>query len=189
MNVNISKRPSHGKRANSSFIDTIQKLSRHVLLDSYQDTEIIEIICEKYPNFGKATTKIADKLLEVYKSLKYSDESGSVSKSASQTDLAKEDVVSGISFATYRASFAKEGRFLSLRDLLKLCNRLIYTRLGDINHNQRKFILILLNDLYECFLCFISNVQVREELALSIGCKLNINKEEVRDYKYPGLSS
>lgn len=111
-----------------------------------------------------------------------------MSKSASQTDLAKEDVVSGISFATYRASFAKEGRFLSLRDLLKLCNRLIYTRLGgDINHNQRKFILILLNDLYECFLCFISNVQVREELALSIGYKLNINKEEVCGYKYPGF--
>lgn len=159
-------RPSYGKRANGSFIDTIQKLSRHVRLEPYKDAEIVTIICQRYPNF--AANKIADKLLEIYKSLDYTE-----------PRLVSDEALSGISFTNFRASFAKEGRFLSLRDLLKLCNRLVGTKLPTGANYQRHLVLALLSDLYECFLCFLSNTTVRDELAESIGTKLNINKEEV----------
>lgn len=88
--------------------------------------------------------------------------------------------LSSISFANFRASFAKEGRFLSLRDLLKLCNRLVGTKLTLGPDQHRHLIITLLSDLYECFLCFISNTSVREDLAIGIGCKLNINRDEVK---------
>lgn len=152
-------------------------------LEPYKDAEIISIVCQRYPNFG--SNKIADKLLEIYKSLNYSDEPTRSNSSTDQSMAVADssdvvvDVASSISFVNFRASFAKEGRFLSLRDLLKLCNRLVGTKLALGPDQQRHLIVTLLSDLYECFLCFISNTAVREELAIGIGCKLNINKDEV----------
>lgn len=49
-------------------------MSRHLVLQDLKDTEIIEIISQKYPYFSLASTnQIAQKLLDIYNTLDYSN--------------------------------------------------------------------------------------------------------------------
>lgn len=54
--------------SNSNFIDSIKKLSRKVDLKELDQTEIIEIICQKFPKFKTNTkNKIVENVLETLK--------------------------------------------------------------------------------------------------------------------------
>lgn len=86
----LTLRSSDSKRANMTFIESIKKLSRHVILDQFTNEEIIQIICSKYPYFSTlaSANHIADKLLDVYKSL--SDECFTASDTVLRTNLIKD---------------------------------------------------------------------------------------------------
>lgn len=97
---------------NYSFIESIQKLSRHVMLDEFKDSEIVEIICEKYPNFALASaSKIAEKLIDIYRSLDFSSSSTNASLEHNLHTTSDEST----SLANIRSNFIKEARSLSLR--------------------------------------------------------------------------
>ncbi len=100
----LTLRSLDGKRSNMTFIDSIKKLSRYVILDDFEDTEIIQIVCNKYPYFSKLapSNQIAEKLLEVYKSL---------SSPSTSLLLSESEPVS----ANFRSNLTKDARTLSLR--------------------------------------------------------------------------
>jgi hypothetical protein len=61
------------------------------------------------------------------------------------------------------------------RDLLKLCNRL-----NDIkNYESNAKVLMLISDIVDCLVAFISTKSVRLELAVSVGSKFSFNRDEV----------
>jgi midasin len=168
----LTLRSTEGKRLNMIFIDSIKKLSRYVILDSFKDSEIIQIICSIYPYFSSlaSSTHIAEKLLDIYKGLSSSNTSLTMMETDEQQSIS----------AGFKANLIRDARTLSLRDLLKLCNRLV----SEKNHNpnsieHRNLLVNLFYDIYECFLCFLSNKEARIECATRIGCLFNINKDEV----------
>ena len=66
--------------------------------------------------------------------------------------------------------------------MLKLCNRLVSetpTAAAVASQGHRSLLFSLLHDIYECFLCFLSNKEARTELAVRVGCSFNINRDEV----------
>lgn len=160
------QRSSNGKRPNTNFIDSITKLSRYVYLEKLNDTESVKILCEKYPNFklGSSTSlQIAEKLLQVFKSLDFlTDSSHMHTSSLGQTFSNQQHMI-------------KENRLLTLRDLLKICNRILTSHTMSSSYK----ILHLIQDINECFLGFISNKQARIDLIIKIGSLFNVNKEEI----------
>lgn len=135
--------------SNLNFIDSIKKLGRIVEINELNDSDINEIICHKYPKF---TSNTKSKIVE----------------------NVLEAIKSLGDFSTTRA--IRGGyRNLSLRDLLKL-----FDRLNSINDAEdRKTVLLILNDVYDLFLSWIQDKQTRLEFAVNIGAKFNINREEV----------
>lgn len=108
--------------SNLNFIDSIKKLGRIVEINELNDSDINEIICRKYPKF---TSNTKSKIVE----------------------NVLEAIKSLSDFSTTRA--IRGGyRNLSLRDLLKL-----FDRLNLINDAEdRKTVLLILNDVYDLFL-------------------------------------
>ncbi len=73
----------------------------------------------------------------------------------------------------------KENRLLTLRDLLKICNRILQSN-GPLSKLTSTYkILHLIQDINDCFLGFISNKQARIDLIVKIGSLFNVNKEEI----------
>ena len=66
------------------------------------------------------------------------------------------------------------------RDLLKLFERLSGIHDGD----DRRTLLLYLNDIYDCFFLSIQNSMARTELAINAGFRFHINKEEVVDHMF-----
>jgi midasin len=120
------------------------------------DDEIIEIIRGKFPIFSASLSneRIAEHILDIYRSF-YSNNND-------------DDKM--------RTVFVKESRILSLRDLLKLCERLDRLLSDSTRDQNQEKIIHVLKDIYECFVYFISNKQLREELAVQIGARFNLNK-------------
>jgi hypothetical protein len=72
-----------------------------------------------------------------------------------------------------------DSRTLSLRDLLKLCDRL---KMVDNCETQAK-INAIIQDVIDCFLAFISNRQLRNAVSIEVGAFFNVNTDEVRLYR------
>lgn len=153
----LTIRPSdHTNTSNNNlnFIQSIKKLCRSVRLDVLSDEEIITIICEKYASFGIAsTTHLAQKLLDIYKYL----------------DFSRPIEVGG------EMVRVRDNRHLSLRDLLKVCNRIKKEKTKDAS----QMLMDLLSDVFECFLAFVGNKKLRDECAVKVAAKLNISREQV----------
>ncbi len=153
----LTARTGFKQSGNLHFIESIKKLGRLVGVHQLTEADIKEIICRKYPNFNCPNKgKIVDIVLEICQSLRMFD---SVKKNSEESVFSK----------------IRDVRYLSMRDLLKLFERINSVQDTD----DRRAILMYLSDIYDCFLSSIHGRSVRAELAINAGYKFGINKEEV----------
>ena len=81
-------------------------------------------------------------------------------------------------FKRYEHLFTKDGRTVTLRDLVKFFHRLKRTSSGPSLNP-----INILNDINECFLAYLSNKSIRNELMIYIGSLFSLSKQQVRASK------
>lgn len=150
--------------SNLHFIESIKKLGRSVTIHELNELDIKEIICRRYPKFYSSDkNKVIDIVLDICHSLQMFDcLKGDFSSSAGAVETSVFNRV-------------RDVRHLSLRDLLKLFER--FNAIGDTQ--DRRMIMLYLQDIYDCFLSSIQSREVRAELIVNSGYKFQINREEV----------
>lgn len=139
--------------SNLNYLNSLLRLSRCLKFKELNKDEVVTIVVTKY----KKLDKIADKLYDLYKSLDFHELNCD---------------------PKLKLILSKEARVLSLRDLLKVCNRLN----GIENYQDISRVYMLINDIMDCFVSFISNKFIRIELAIAIGAKFNFNRDEITSF-------
>ncbi|XP_077408316.1 midasin isoform X2 [Vanacampus margaritifer] len=148
--------------------------SNAVLLDKYWTKleignmtrkELKTVVISKYPML----TMVADRLLDIYCHLtgeRHLDVSFSQSPIENQQDKSQE------------SSTQLEGRALSLRDLLKWCERI------SVNFNSTSSTTAhhVFQEALDCFTTMMSHPESQLRMAEIIGSKLNISKEKVQHF-------
>lgn len=64
------------------------------------------------------------------------------------------------------------------RDVLKLCDRLNNYNIYD----AKDAVFSLIRDVADCFIGYISNKQIRDNLMFDIGTQFNISRNDVNNY-------
>ncbi|XP_063773055.1 midasin [Pseudophryne corroboree] len=156
-------------RPQNSHATLLDKYWTKIHLDNMSRSELKEVIQTLYPSLDLVT----DRLLDIYIQLT-GDKHQSLSIIRSDAPLeapGPEDLK-----RDRRPSL--EGRGLSLRDLLKWCNRIVYCFDGSSSNTA----LNIFHEALDCFTAMLSKPQVRLKMAEVIGSKLNISKQKAEFY-------
>uniref|UniRef100_A0A8B9KSV2 Midasin n=1 Tax=Astyanax mexicanus TaxID=7994 RepID=A0A8B9KSV2_ASTMX len=122
--------------------------------------ELKLVLVHKYPSL----TTVVDRLLDIYCQLTGDRHHISVSSSLQNPSEEKPTLL--------------EGRGLSLRDLLKWCDRICMNFDNSSSATSQNVFL----EALDCFTAMLSKVESRLKLAEIIGSKLNISKEKAHHY-------
>ncbi|XP_043927744.1 midasin [Protopterus annectens] len=150
----------------------LDKLWTKVKLSYMSRTEMKEVLQVRYPSLKLVT----ERLLDIYCQLtgdrhQTSDTSfgspGNDQELAESSDVKEQDKKLGL-----------EGRGLSLRDLLKLCNRIA----TSFNSTSPSTALNVFHEALDCFTAMLSKQGSRQKMAEVIGSKLNISKKQAEHY-------
>ncbi|KAM8954164.1 midasin [Pelodytes ibericus] len=154
-------------RPQNSHATLLDKYWTKINLDNMNRGELKEVIQKLYPKLGHVTAW----LLDIYIQLtgeKHMASSILVSEGTQATEDSKvEDKRPNL-----------EGRGLSLRDLLKWCNRIAHTFDGTSADTA----LHIFHEALDCFTAMLSKPAVRLRMAVVIGSKLNISKQKAEFY-------
>ncbi|XP_075058881.1 midasin [Mixophyes fleayi] len=157
-------------RPQNSHATLLDKYWTKIHLENMSRSELKEVIQKLYPTLDLVT----DRLLDIYIQLT-GDKHQSVSIIRADTPIeaqGPEDMEVG------DRRHSLEGRGLSLRDLLKWCNRIVYCFDGSSSNTA----LNIFHEALDCFTAMLSKPQVRLKMAEVIGSKLNISKQKAEFY-------
>ncbi|KAM4694301.1 midasin [Discoglossus pictus] len=151
-------------RPQNSHATLLDKYWTKVRLDNMSRGELKEVLQKLYPSLDI----VIDRLLDIYIQLtgdKHQTECNLVSDT--QLEMKAEDKRPNL-----------EGRGLSLRDLLKWCNRIVH----NFDGNSTSTALNIFQEALDCFTAMLSKPGVCLKMAEVIGSKLNISKKQAEFY-------
>nr|DBA26506.1 TPA: hypothetical protein GDO54_010752 [Pyxicephalus adspersus] len=157
-------------RPPNSHASLLDKYWTKIQVDNMSRSELKEVLQKLHPNLDL----VADRLLDIYIQLtgnKHQTLSILHSDSSFQTSLPE-----GQKAEDKKSSL--EGRGLSLRDLLKWCNRIAY----NFDCSSANTALNIFYEALDCFTAMLSKPVTRLKMAEIIGSKLNISKQKVEFY-------
>ncbi|XP_034383470.1 midasin isoform X2 [Cyclopterus lumpus] len=138
--------------------------------------ELKKVLISRYPKL----TVVSDRLLDIYCQLtgeRHSDPDTSVLQTSDDSQQ----------FKSEDRSTSLEGRALSLRDLLKWCERISVNFDGTSSATAQH----VFQEALDCFTAMLSRPESRLRMAEIIGSKLNISKEKAQHFcqmYQPGIS-
>ncbi|XP_066547692.1 midasin isoform X2 [Amia ocellicauda] len=152
-----------------------------IQLGNMSREELKEVVLKRYP----ALTIVVERLLDIYCQLtgdKHpATEKIGLGNQGSQTSL---DVIQS---KMEDKGTGLEGRGLSLRDLLKWCERI----LNNFDSTSSSTALNIFLEALDCFTAMLSKPESRQRMAEIIGSKLNISKEKAEHFCHmykPGIT-
>ncbi|MEE6475824.1 hypothetical protein FKM82_010868 [Ascaphus truei] len=154
-------------RPQNSHAALLDKYWNKIHLDNMSSMELKEVLQKLYPSLDPVT----DRLLEIYIQL-----TGDKHQMVSNLDSEKEAFTQEPRTEDRRPNL--EGRGLSLRDLLKWCNRFAHCFDGSSSSTA----LDIFHEALDCFTAMLSKPGVRLKMAEVIGSKLNISKKKAEFY-------
>lgn len=157
-------------RPQSSHASLLDKYWTKIHLANMSRSELKEVLQQLHPNLDLAV----ERLLDIYIQLT-GDKHQSVPVDSSDTQL---DMPGTESLKILDKRPSLEGRGLSLRDLLKWCNRIAYSFDGSSTSTA----LNIFHEALDCFTAMLSSPVVRLKMAEVIGSKLNISKQKAEFY-------
>ncbi|XP_018599206.2 midasin isoform X2 [Scleropages formosus] len=152
----------------------LDKYWTKLLMGNMTREELKQVLLERYP----VLNMVVERLLDIYCQLTGDKHQGTESTGTSQHDSPQsvDDRVAGL-----------EVRGLSLRDLLKWCERIAHNFDGTSSDTAQRVFL----EALDCFTAMLPSPESRLRMAEVIGSKLNISKEKAhhfcRSYQ-PGIS-
>ncbi|XP_071334594.1 midasin isoform X2 [Trachinotus anak] len=159
--------------------------SHAVLLDKYWTKlqmgnmtreELKKVLISRYPRL----TVVADRLLDIYCQLTGERHADSDTTSPQTPDDSQQH-------KSVNKSTPLEGRALSLRDLLKWCERISI----NFDSTSSATAQLVFQEALDCFTAMLSHPESRLRMAEIIGSKLNISKEKAQHFcqmYQPGIS-
>ncbi|XP_056150027.1 midasin [Lampris incognitus] len=144
--------------------------------------ELKKVLVSKYSNL----TMIADRLLDIYCQLtgdRHPDQDPALLASSSSLQIPGESQQNKHEDKTT----SLEGRALSLRDVLKWCERIS----GKFDSTSAATAQHVFHEALDCFTAMMSHPESRQRIAEIIGSKLNISKEKAQHFclmYQPGIS-
>ncbi|XP_078398522.1 midasin [Cetorhinus maximus] len=155
-------------RQQNSHATLLDKLWTKIQLDNMNRAELKEVLLNRYSNLEI----VIDRLLDIYCQLTGKKHQGS------QVILAgnhgNKQVPDECETKTEDKDLCLEGRGLSLRDLLKWCERII----RNFDGSSSSTALHIFQEALDCFTAMMSKRGSRQKMAEIIGSKLNISKEK-----------
>ncbi|XP_069743424.1 midasin [Narcine bancroftii] len=147
----------------NSHATLLDKLWTKIQLDNMNRAELKEVLVNRYSSLEI----VIDRLLDIYCQLtgKKHQESGGNHANVDSDDGETK---------TEEKDLCLEGRGLSLRDLLKWCERIIPNFDGTSSYTS----VCIFQEALDCFTAMISKQKSRQKMAEIIGSKLNISKEK-----------
>ncbi|KAM9316620.1 LOW QUALITY PROTEIN: midasin [Gastrophryne carolinensis] len=156
-------------RPQNSHATLLDKYWTKIQVDNMTRSELNEVLQELYPNLGL----VIDRLLDIYIQLTGDKHQMlSILHCDNECDASREDPKVG----ERRPSL--EGRGLSLRDLLKWCNRIAYSFDGSSPSTA----LNVFHEALDCFTAMLAKPGIRLNMAEIIGSRLNISKQQAEFY-------
>lgn len=146
----------------------LDKYWTKIQVDNMSRSELKEVLHQLYPNLDL----VIDRLLDIYIQLtgdKHQTMSILHSDSSCETSQGQKAEDKKLSL---------EGRGLSLRDLLKWCNRIAY----NFDCSSSSTALNIFHEALDCFTAMLSKPATRLKMAEIIGSKLNISKQKAEFY-------
>ncbi|XP_043542624.1 midasin isoform X1 [Chiloscyllium plagiosum] len=159
-------------RQQSSHATLLDKLWTKIQLDSMNKAELKEVLLNRYPSLEI----VIDRLLDIYCQLTGTKHQGSQVNLDGNHENKQPPVQSETKIDDKEVCL--EGRGLSLRDLLKWCERII----DNFDCTSSSTALHIFREALDCFTAMMSKRGSRKKMAEVIGSKLNISKEKVEFY-------
>nr|XP_033792626.1 midasin isoform X2 [Geotrypetes seraphini] len=156
-------------RQQNAYATLLDKYWTKIQLDNMTKAELKEVLVRRYPSL----MVISDRLLEIYIQLtgnKHQRHSGDIA-GREQTAVPMPVLI------TEEKVPSLEGRGLSLRDLLKWCNRIVHNFDSSTDSALNVF-----QEALDCFTAMLPKQGSRLKMAEAIGSKLNISKEKAEYY-------
>ncbi|XP_053499982.1 midasin [Ictalurus furcatus] len=148
-------------RPQSTHAALLDKYWNKLQIGNMTREELKQVVLDKFPNLAV----VVDRLLDIYCQL--TGDKHHVAVAASGPQNPSEDRTTML-----------EGRGLSLRDLLKWCER-IYVNFDSSSSNTAQNVFL---EALDCFTAMQSKAESRLKLAEVIGSKLNISKEKAQHF-------
>ncbi|KAG8582222.1 hypothetical protein GDO81_007964 [Engystomops pustulosus] len=157
-------------RPQNSHACLLDKYWTKIHLDNMNRNELKEVLQQLFPNLELAI----EKLLDIYVQLT-GDKHHSLPVDGTNAQM---NVSESEDLKTLDKRPSLEGRGLSLRDLLKWSNRIVYS----FDSSSVSSALNIFNEALDCFTAMLSSPAVRLKMAEVIGSKLNISKQKAEFY-------
>ncbi|KAM9782721.1 LOW QUALITY PROTEIN: midasin [Neosynchiropus ocellatus] len=161
-------------RPQNSHAALLDKYWRRLQIDNMTRDELKKVLTQRNPGL----TVVADRLLDIYCQLTGDRHSGSDSNGCRTSDDSQ---------LCEERSANLEGRALSLRDLLKWCERIN----DNFDNSSAVVAQHVFQEALDCFTAMLSCSESRRRMAEIIGSKLNISKEKAQHFcsmYQPGIS-
>ncbi|KAJ1151695.1 hypothetical protein NDU88_004475 [Pleurodeles waltl] len=155
-------------RQQNSHAPLLDKYWTKIQLDNMNRVELKEILLTRYPSL----TVVTDRLLDIYIQL-----TGDKHQKSDRLPSEEETLATAVLDPGDRMP-SLEGRGLSLRDLLKWCNRIAH----NFDSTSPDTALNVFHEALDCFTAMLSNQASRLKMAESIGSKLNISRKKAEFY-------
>ncbi|GCB61475.1 hypothetical protein scyTo_0011316 [Scyliorhinus torazame] len=155
-------------RQQNSHATLLDKLWTKIQLDNMNRAELKEVLVNQYPSLEI----VIDRLLDIYCQLTGKKHQGTQINLAGNHGNKK--VPDECETKAEDKDLCLEGRGLSLRDLLKWCERIIH----DFDGTSSSTALHIFQEALDCFTAMSSKRGSRQKMAEIIGSKLNISKEK-----------
>uniref|UniRef100_A0A8C5QIK7 Midasin n=1 Tax=Leptobrachium leishanense TaxID=445787 RepID=A0A8C5QIK7_9ANUR len=154
-------------RPQNSHATLLDKYWTKINMDNMHREELKEVVQELYPKLDL----VIDRLLDIYIQLTGDKHAVTAINGSKGPDVGEDP-------KTESKRSNLEGRGLSLRDLLKWCNRIVYTFDGASADTA----LNIFHEALDCFTAMLSKPAARLKMAEVIGSKLNIGKQKAEFY-------
>nr|XP_015209182.1 PREDICTED: midasin [Lepisosteus oculatus] len=158
-------------RPQNSHAALLDKHWARIQLTSMSQEELKEVMLKRYPNLSIVIDRLLDIFCQLTGDKRESENFSSCSKGSHPTvdmfPTKMEDRGAGL-----------EGRGLSLRDLLKWCERIA----NNFDSTSSSTALNVFQEALDCFAAMLSNPERRQRTAEIIGSKLNISKEKAEHF-------
>ncbi|XP_078068621.1 midasin [Mustelus asterias] len=155
-------------RQQNSHAALLDKLWTKIQLDNMNRAELKEVLVNRYSSLEIVT----DRLLDIYCQLTGKKHQEPQIKLAG--NQGNKQVPDECETKTEDKDLCLEGRGLSLRDLLKWCERIIHNFDGTSSSTA----LHVFQEALDCFTAMMSKRRSRQKMAEIIGSKLNVSKEK-----------
>uniref|UniRef100_UPI00398F5005 midasin isoform X2 n=1 Tax=Pristiophorus japonicus TaxID=55135 RepID=UPI00398F5005 len=155
-------------RQQNSHATLLDKLWTKIKLDNMNRAELNEVLVNRYPSLEI----VIDRLLDIYCQLTGKKHHGSPIHLAG--NHGNKQAPDECETKTEDKDLCLEGRGLSLRDLLKWCERII----PNFDGTSSSTALCIFQEALDCFTAMMSKRGSRQKMAEIIGSKLNISREK-----------